>query len=220
MMRQQIARNRPGQRLDRDVGDPEQQPGGNRQQRPAGAPDGARRFRRAAAAPRSPPRRPRRRSSRRSSSWRCSAPASTEVTARSARPTAHRPRPSHSRGPTRTPNQRWASQASSTRPPEMVVSTSEIGATASAATCRPRRRSRSRSRSSTIASETAPPRSEAAGSAAPRAPPRRRGTCRASPRWWPGRRRAPAVCRVEPSVNGSASTPNRLEESATVMDVI
>ena len=41
MMRQQITRNGPGERLDRDVGHAEQQAGGHAQQRPAGAPQGA-----------------------------------------------------------------------------------------------------------------------------------------------------------------------------------
>ena len=63
-------------------------------------------------------------------------PPPAEVTARSPRPIAHRPRPIHSLGPTLTPNQRSAIQASSRIPPEIVVSTSESGATDRAATWR------------------------------------------------------------------------------------
>ena len=37
-MLEQIARNGPGQRLDRDVGDAEQEPGGDAEQRPAERP--------------------------------------------------------------------------------------------------------------------------------------------------------------------------------------
>ena len=46
-----------------------------------------------------------------------------------------RPTPIHSRRPSSKPKQRSASTARKTRPPEITAWTSEIGASASAATC-------------------------------------------------------------------------------------
>ena len=97
---QRVARDGPGERLHRDVGDPQQQPGGDAEQRrrwsgrerarASGEEQQQRRSRR---------RRPRRRSSPRSSSSRCRPPACHRVTARSARPTAHRPQAQPLAGP-------------------------------------------------------------------------------------------------------------------------
>ncbi len=59
------------------------------------------------------------------------------VTPSNISPNAVKPSPSHWRGPTRKPNSRSAITASSTTPPASTAWTTDIGATASAATCAP-----------------------------------------------------------------------------------
>ena len=134
--RQEVARHRSRQRLQRDVCDPEQQPGRGTEQGAAGSAASRPSCRRRAAAGRRRSRSPRRGSSPRSRRRSWGRAAWPDVAARSASPPAQSPRPSHSRGPRRAPNQRSASQARMMRPPEIVVSTSDSGAIARATTWR------------------------------------------------------------------------------------